>query len=177
MFQFIIDINGYGKLHEIFDKKKVVYLVVGGTKYPIDLIGYESQTTYHNTWPIMTKANIRGFVDMTEETKMKKIEEIKEKQLDFQPLGERILVKPDEVEESISGGIIIPRTTKEKPMEGIVIAVGPGKLTQDGKTHALQVKEGDRVLYGKYAGTEIELNKDTYIVISYDDLLGIVKVK
>lgn len=104
-------------------------------------------------------------------------ENSKDKAISFQPLGERILVKPDEVEESVSGGIIIPTTTKEKPMEGVVISIGPGKLTQDGKTHVPQVNIGDRVLFGKYAGTEIELNKDTYLVISYDDLLGVVKVK
>jgi chaperonin GroES len=90
------------------------------------------------------------------------------------PLGDRVLVKPAEKEESRKSGIIIPDTAKEKPQEGKVIAVGKGKTTDEGKVITMEVKVGDRVLYGKYSGTEIKLDDQDHLIINQDDILGIV---
>ena len=91
----------------------------------------------------------------------------------IKPLGDRIIVKPIE-RETMKGGIIIPDTAKEKPMEGEVLAVGPGKLTDKGDRCAMDVKKGDRVLYGKYSGTEVKLDDETYLIIHQDEVLGIL---
>ena len=91
----------------------------------------------------------------------------------IRPLGDRIIVKPIE-RETMKGGIIIPDTAKEKPMEGEVLAVGPGKLTDKGERCAMDVKKGDRVLYGKYSGTEVKLDDETYLIIHQDEILGIL---
>ena len=91
----------------------------------------------------------------------------------IKPLGDRVIVKPIE-RETMKGGIIIPDTAKEKPMEGEVIAVGPGKLSDKGERSAMEVKKGDRVLYGKYSGTEVKLDDQTYLIIHQDEILGIL---
>ena len=91
----------------------------------------------------------------------------------FRPLGDRILVKRVESEEKTKGGIIIPDTAKEKPQEGRVVAVGKGKVTNDGKLQPIDVGAGDRVLFGKYAGTEIQLDGEEHVIIREDDVLGI----
>jgi chaperonin GroES len=93
----------------------------------------------------------------------------------IRPLGEKVLVKPTETKEVKKGGIIIPDTAKEKPQEGEVIAVGTGKKTEDGKVIALDVKVGDKVLFGKYSGTEIKFDDVDYLIMSQDDILGIIK--
>lgn len=94
----------------------------------------------------------------------------------IQPLADRILVKALEAEEKTKGGIVLPETAKEKPQEGKVVAVGKGKRTEDGKVHALEVKAGDRVLYGKYSGTEITSpDGDELLIMREDDLFAIVK--
>jgi chaperonin GroES len=93
----------------------------------------------------------------------------------IKPLGEKILVKPAEVKEVKKGGIIIPDTAKEKPQEGEVVAVGRGKKTEDGKIIALEVKVGDKVLYGKYSGTEVKFDDKEYLIMSHDDILGIIE--
>ncbi|MDR0398711.1 co-chaperone GroES [Candidatus Endomicrobiellum devescovinae] len=93
----------------------------------------------------------------------------------IRPLGEKILVKPAEVKEVKKGGIIIPDTAKEKPQEGEVVAVGRGKKTEDGKIVALDVKVGDKVLYGKYSGTEVKFDDKEYLIMSQDDILGIIE--
>jgi len=93
----------------------------------------------------------------------------------IQPLNDRVLVLRIEEEEKTSGGIIIPDTAKEKPQEGKVVAAGPGKLDEDGKRVPLEVKKGDRVLFGKYAGTEIKLDGVEHIIMREDDILGIVE--
>jgi len=93
----------------------------------------------------------------------------------FRPLGDRILVKRVESEEKTKGGIIIPDTAKEKPQEGRVVAVGKGKVTDDGKLQAPEVHAGDRVLFGKYAGTEIQLDGEEHVIIREDDVLGVVE--
>ena len=90
------------------------------------------------------------------------------------PLGDRILVKRVEPEETAKGGIIIPDTAKEKPMEGKVIAVGQGKTDDNGKRIPMEVKKGDRVLIGKYAGTEFELGDDEHVIVREDEVLGIL---
>jgi len=90
-------------------------------------------------------------------------------------LQDRILVQRVEEEETTAGGIIIPDTAKEKPQEGKVIAVGNGKVTDDGKVHPLDVKAGDRVLFGKYAGTEVRIEGEEHLIIREDDVLGIME--
>jgi chaperonin GroES len=91
------------------------------------------------------------------------------------PLGSRVLVKPREEEEKTPGGIILPDTAKEKPQEGVVIAVGPGKLLENGERRPVSVKEGDIVIFSKYAGTEIKLNGEKHILLSVDDIYAVVE--
>ena len=91
------------------------------------------------------------------------------------PLADRVLVKPLEEGEQIKGGIIIPDTAKEKPQEGKVIAVGPGKMTESGEKIAMNVKVDDKVLYGKYAGTEVRLDDEDYMIMSESDILAIIE--
>lgn len=93
----------------------------------------------------------------------------------IQPLSDRILVQRLEPEEMKKGGIIIPETAQEKPMEAKVIAVGTGKVTEEGKKIEFEVKKGDRVLIGKYSGTEVKLDDVEYLILSQDDVLAIVK--
>jgi chaperonin GroES len=92
----------------------------------------------------------------------------------IRPLYDRIVVKRIEEQESVRGGIIIPDSAKEKPQEGEVIAVGHGKRLEDGKLVALDVKEGDRILFGKYSGNEIKLDGDEYMIMREDDILGVL---
>ena len=90
------------------------------------------------------------------------------------PLNDRILLKRIESKETKRGGIIIPDSAKEKPMEGKVVAVGSGKLEKDGKRSPLEVKVGDKVLFGKYAGTEIKIDDVEHIIVREDEVLGII---
>lgn len=91
------------------------------------------------------------------------------------PLNDRVLVTRIEGEKKTAGGIIIPDTAKEKPQEGKVIGVGPGKLNEEGKRVALDVKKGDRVLFSKYGGTEIKLDGVEHLILREDDILGIIE--
>jgi chaperonin GroES len=93
----------------------------------------------------------------------------------IRPLRDRIIVKRIEEEETSKGGIIIPDTAKETPQEGKVIAVGKGMIRDDGKLQKLDVKKGDRVLFGKFAGTEVTLDGEEHLIISEDDVLGIME--
>jgi chaperonin GroES len=93
----------------------------------------------------------------------------------IRPLNDRILVLRIQEEEKTSGGIIIPDTAKEKPQEGKIVAVGPGKMNENGERVPLDVKEKDRVLFGKYAGTEIKINGLEHLIMREDDILGIVE--
>ena len=93
----------------------------------------------------------------------------------IQPLGDRVLVKPIENKETKRGGLIIPDTAKEKPQEGEVVACGKGKLTEDGKVLPMDVKAGDRILYGKYTGNEIKIDEVEHLIMHQDDILGILK--
>jgi chaperonin GroES len=90
------------------------------------------------------------------------------------PIGDRVLVQPLEEKEVKKGGIIIPDSAKEKPQEGTVVALGTGKLDDEGKKIAFEVKVGDTVLISKYGGTEIKIDGDTYLIMREDDILGIV---
>ena len=93
----------------------------------------------------------------------------------LRPLQDRILVQRIEEEKTTKGGIIIPDTAKEKPVEGKVTAVGNGKLGEDGKRIALEVKKGDRILFGKYSGTEVKIEGEEYLILREDDVLGIIE--
>jgi chaperonin GroES len=93
----------------------------------------------------------------------------------IKPLQDRILVKRIEEEEETEGGIIIPDTAKEKPIEGKVVAVGKGKVSEDGKVMPLDVKKGDRILFGKYAGTEVKIEGEEHLIMREDDVLGVIE--
>lgn len=96
--------------------------------------------------------------------------------MNIQPLGDRVIVKPLEAESKTKGGIVIPDTAKEKPQEGKVVAVGKGKVSDDGKLQALEVKAGDKVLYGKYSGTEITTKEgEELLIMKEEDILAIIK--
>ena len=97
--------------------------------------------------------------------------------MNFRPLHDRILIKRIEEKETVKGGIIIPDTAKEKPQEGEVIAVGNGKMTEDGKVVPLDVKAGDRILFGKYSGTEIKIDNEEYLILKEEEVLGVVEGK
>jgi chaperonin GroES len=93
----------------------------------------------------------------------------------LKPLQDRILVQRIEEEKTTKGGIIIPDTAKEKPAEGKVVAVGNGKVGEDGKRVALEIKKGDRILFGKYSGTEVKISGEDYLILREDDVLGIIE--
>ena len=95
--------------------------------------------------------------------------------MDIRPLHDRVLVKPLDAEEKTAGGIIIPDTAKEKPVEGKIVAAGPGLRGDDGKLHKLDVKKGDRILYGKWSGTEVKLNGDDLLIMKESDIMGIIQ--
>ena len=94
--------------------------------------------------------------------------------MNVKPLADRILVRRIEEQETRKGGIIIPDTAKEEPQEGEIVAVGPGRMTEDGKRIAMEVKKGDRVLIGKYSGTEVKIDGNEYVILREDDVLGIL---
>ena len=94
--------------------------------------------------------------------------------MNVRPLADRILVRRIEEKETVRGGIIIPDTAKEKPQEGEVIAVGPGRTTEDGKRIPLDVKKGDRVLIGKYSGTDVKIDGTEYTILREDEVLGVL---
>lgn len=93
----------------------------------------------------------------------------------IRPLQDRVLVKRVEEEQKTKGGIIIPDTAKEKPIEGEIIAVGNGKVLEDGKVRPLDIKKGDRVLFGKYAGTEVKIDSVEHLILREEDILGVIE--
>ncbi len=93
----------------------------------------------------------------------------------LRPLGDRVVIKPSAREEVTKSGIVLPETAKEKPQEGTILAAGPGKILDDGKREAMDVKVGDRVLYSKYAGTEFKVDGDELLIISQKDILAVVE--
>ena len=92
----------------------------------------------------------------------------------IKPLGDRIVVRPLEAKEKTKAGLVLPDTAKEKPQEGKIIAVGTGRLLDDGAIKALEVRNGDRVLYGKYAGTEVSIEGEDYLILREEDVLAVV---
>jgi chaperonin GroES len=93
----------------------------------------------------------------------------------FRPLHDRVVVRRIDAEEKTKGGIIIPDTAKEKPQEALVVSVGPGRVNDDGKVVPLDVKKGDKVLFGKYSGSEVTLDGEEHLIIREEDILGIVQ--
>ena len=93
----------------------------------------------------------------------------------LRPLGDRVVIKPTAREEMTKSGIVLPDTVKEKPQEGTIIAAGPGKILEDGKRETMDVKEGDKVLYAKYAGTEFKIEGDELLIVKQSDILAIVE--
>ena len=94
--------------------------------------------------------------------------------LNIRPLADRVVVKPLPAEEKTKGGLVIPDTAKERPQQGEVVAVGPGRITEDGKKLPMEVKVGDKVLYGKYAGTEISIDGEEYLIMRESDILAVL---
>jgi chaperonin GroES len=97
--------------------------------------------------------------------------------MNVRPLADRILVRRIEEKETVRGGIIIPDTAKEKPQEGEVVAVGPGRKTEDGKLVPMDLKKGDRILIGKYSGTDVKIDGIEYVILREDDVLGVLSDK
>ncbi|MGB5105766.1 MAG: co-chaperone GroES [Candidatus Zixiibacteriota bacterium] len=95
--------------------------------------------------------------------------------MNIQPLQDRVLVKPLHQEEVKKGGIIIPDTAKEKPQEGEIIAAGPGRISDEGKMLSMSVKVGDKILYGKYSGTEVSVNDGEFLIMRESDILAVLK--
>jgi chaperonin GroES len=94
--------------------------------------------------------------------------------LKMKPLADRVVVRPLEAEEKTASGLYIPDTAKEKPQQGEVVAVGPGKIADDGKKIAMEVKVGDKILYGKYSGTEVRIDGDDYLIMRESDIFAIL---
>jgi chaperonin GroES len=95
--------------------------------------------------------------------------------MNLKPLDDRIVIKQSEAEEKTAGGIILPDSAKEKPLIGKVVAIGPGKLLDDGKRAKMSVKKNDEVIYGKYMGSDIEIDREKYVILRESDVLGIVE--
>jgi chaperonin GroES len=92
----------------------------------------------------------------------------------LRPLGDRVVIRPTPREEMTKSGIVLPDTAKEKPQEGTIVAAGPGRILEDGKRESMDVKQGDKVLYAKYAGTEFKIEGDELLIVSQKDILAIV---
>jgi chaperonin GroES len=95
--------------------------------------------------------------------------------VNIRPLHDRVVVKRLETQEQVRGGIIIPDTAKEKPQEAVVVAVGPGKLNDDGKRSPIDVKSGDRILIGKYSGSEIKIGEEDFVILREDEILAVLE--
>ena len=95
--------------------------------------------------------------------------------VNVKPLADRVLVEPAAAEEKTAGGIIIPDTAKEKPQEGEVVAIGKGRVLEDGTQRALDLKVGDKILFGKYAGTDVKIDDEDYLIMREDDILGVIE--
>ena len=94
--------------------------------------------------------------------------------INLKPLADRVIIKPSEAQEKTKGGIILPDTAKEKPIEGTVVAIGPGKVSDDGNLVKPEVKVGDKVLYGKYSGTEVTVEGEEYLIMRESDIFAII---
>ena len=91
------------------------------------------------------------------------------------PLADRVAIRPSEETETMKGGLYIPDTAKEKPIEGTVVAVGNGKVLEDGSVRKLDIKQGDRILFGKYSGTEVKIDGEEHLILREDDILGVIE--
>jgi chaperonin GroES len=98
----------------------------------------------------------------------------KMKQFKIKPLEDRVIVKPSNAVEKTKGGIILPDIAKEKPVEGTIVAIGPGRIKDDGNTISMNVKVGDKILYGKYSGTEINIEDEQYLIMRESDIFGVL---
>ena len=96
-------------------------------------------------------------------------------EIKLKPLGDRVVIKPSAAEEKTAGGIILPDTVKEKPVEGTVVAAGPGKVADDGKAIKMEVKVGDKVLFGKYSGQAVKIKGEEYLVMREEDIMGVIE--
>ena len=96
-------------------------------------------------------------------------------QTKLRPLGDRVVIKPSAREEMTKSGIVLPDTAKEKPQEGLIVAAGPGRVLDDGKREAMDIKKGDKVLYAKYAGTEFKIDAEELLIVSQKDILAVVE--
>lgn len=94
--------------------------------------------------------------------------------ISLKPLGDRVVIKPQPREEVTKSGIVLPDTAKEKPQEGLIVAVGPGRMLDDGKRAQMEVKEGDKVIYAKYAGTEVKIEDEDYLILGEKDILAVL---
>ncbi len=94
--------------------------------------------------------------------------------MNLKPLGDRVIVKPRAPEEKTKGGIILPDTAQEKPMEGEIVAVGPGRVTDEGKKINMELKKGDKILYGKYSGTEVKIDDQEYLIMRESDVYAVI---
>jgi len=94
--------------------------------------------------------------------------------MNLKPLGDRVIVKPKAPDEITKGGIILPDTAQEKPMEGTIVAVGAGRIADDGKKIAMELKTGDKILYGKYSGTEVKINDEEFLIMRESDVYAII---
>jgi chaperonin GroES len=142
-----------------FCKKRCIFylsLLIFTVKF--DNISSEISTRHHR---VLTKSQNRSY--------------IKEVISMIKPLGDRVVIKVLEKEEKTKSGILLPDTAKEKPQEGKIVAVGTGKVLENGQRVALEVKEGDKVIYSKYAGTEVKLDGQDYLILSERDILAIVE--
>lgn len=95
--------------------------------------------------------------------------------MNIKPLADRVVVRPVEESETMKGGIIIPDTAKEKPMQGEIVEIGPGRTNDDGNKTPLEVKKGDRVLYGKYSGTEVSISGEDYLIMRESDIFAVIQ--
>jgi chaperonin GroES len=102
------------------------------------------------------------------------LQTVQEKKMNLKPLADRVVVRPIDEAEQMKGGIIIPDTAKEKPMQGEIIEVGPGRIDDDGKRLPLEVKKGNKVLYGKYSGTEFSIEGNDYLIMRESDIFAII---
>lgn len=93
----------------------------------------------------------------------------------LKPIGDRIVAKAVAAEQVTAGGIVLPDSAQEKPLEGVVLAVGPGAQMESGKIRPIDVKEGDKIIYGKYAGTEVKIGSEEYIILRQDDVLAVIE--
>jgi chaperonin GroES len=146
------------------------FLRLNGLIFALALFDEECQLTNRNSWLLS-----RGLSKPWATPRKKFTRGGRWSPMKIRPLGDRILVKRIKEEEKTKGGIIIPDTAKEKPQEGKVVAVGKGKMTEEGKLLVPDVKAGDKILFGKYSGSEVKLEGEEHLILREDDILGVLE--